>query len=65
LLQWLAEGADNWSVTGLQALGHEPLMQLNSMTVGTDRITNYVIHGRVRQYYNLAFYYQVLSGKSC
>jgi hypothetical protein len=46
LLQWLAEeGAENWSVTGLQALGHEPLIQLNSMTVGTERITNYMIHG--------------------
>lgn len=46
LLQWLAaEGADNWSVTGLQALVHEPLIQLNSLTVGTERITNYMIHG--------------------
>lgn len=46
LLQWLAEeGADNWSVTGLQALGHEPLIQLNNMKVGTERITNCMIYG--------------------
>jgi hypothetical protein len=46
LLQWLAEeSADNWSVTGLQALGHVPLIELNSMTVGPEKITNYMIHG--------------------
>jgi hypothetical protein len=63
LLQWLAEeGAYTWSVTGSQAFGHERLIQLNSMTVGTERIINYMIHD-IRQYYNLAFHYLVLVRK--
>jgi hypothetical protein len=44
-LQWLVEeDADNQSLTGLQALVGELLIPLKSITVGTERITNYLIH---------------------
>jgi hypothetical protein len=44
-LQWLAEeGADNQGLTDLQALVQEPLIPLQSITVGAERITIYLIH---------------------
>jgi hypothetical protein len=45
LLQRLAaEGADNQSLTTLQALVREPLIPLKGIAVGTERIANYLVH---------------------